>query len=119
MSSTVRRHLLALMLIAVGCVWAVPGAQQPAVQGLAHQLVHLQSVSHHHHEDAALHLDDAASAELSHHHASDGAKPVAWCALQASGLGPLPPHVLVTTDGPHSLAIVLEGPLRPPSALRA
>jgi len=119
MSPTVRRHLLALVLIAVGWVWAVPGAQQPAVQGLAHELVHLQSVSHHHHGDAALHLDDAAPAELSHHHASDGAKPLAWCMFEAGGLGPLLPHVLVTTDGPHSLAIVLDGPLRPPSALRA
>ncbi len=119
MSSTVRRHLLALVLVALGWVWAVPGAQQPAVQGLAHELVHLQSVSHHHHEDAALHLDDAAPAELSHHHASDGAKPLVWCAPEAGGLGPLPPHVLVTAAEPHSLAIVLERPLRPPSALRA
>jgi hypothetical protein len=118
-SSTVRRHLLALVLIAVAWVWAVPGEQQPAVQGLAHELVHLQSVSHHHHDDAGLHLGDAAPAELPHHHASDGAKPLAWCTLEATGLGLLPPHVLVTADGPHSLSVVLEGPLRPPSALRA
>ena len=69
--------------------------------------------------DAALHLDDAAPAELSHHHASDGAKPLVWCSPEPGGLGPLPPHVLVTAAEPHSLAIVLERPLRPPSALRA
>jgi hypothetical protein len=119
MSSTVRRHLLAIVLVALVWAWGIPGAQQPAVQGLAHELVHLQSVSHHHHEDAALHLDDAAPAELSHHHASDGAKPVAWCGLEASSTGPLPPHVLVTADGPYSLAIVLDAPLRPPRGLRA
>jgi hypothetical protein len=119
MSSTVRRHLLALVLVALAWVWAVPGAQQPAVQGLAHELVHLQAVSHHHHEDAGLHLDDAAPAELSHHHASDGAKPLAWCVPPAGSPSPLPHHVLVAAVGPHSLAIVLERPLRPPSALHA
>lgn len=119
MSSTIRRHLLALVLVAMAWAWAVPGAQQPAAQGLAHELVHLQSVSHHHHADAALHLDDAAPAELSHHHASDVAKPLAWCTPAPGGLGLLQPQVFVTADEPHSLAIVLDGPLRPPSARRA
>jgi hypothetical protein len=119
MSTPLRRYLLVLVLIAVAWVWAVPGEQQLAVKGLAHELVHLQFVSHHHHKDAALYLDDAAPAEASHHHASDGAKPMAWSVLEVRDLGALPRHVFVTTDQPHSVAVVLEGPLRPPSVPRA
>lgn len=118
MSSTVRSHLLTLVLIALAWAWVVPGTQQPAMQGLAHELVHLQSVPHLHHNDAALHLDDAAPAELSHHHASEVAKPLAWCAPCVTSPSTLQRHVLVTLDEPYSLAIVLAGALRPPRAPR-
>jgi hypothetical protein len=117
MSLTLRRHLLALLLVALAWVWAVPGPQQPASQGLAHELVHLQAVSHHHHDDASLHLDDVAGGELpSHQHTGDGAKPVAWTAPLHGDPDRLPPHPLVAATEPHSLAVVLDAPLRPPRA---
>jgi hypothetical protein len=116
MSPTLRRRLLAFVLVALTWVWAVPGPQQPAIQGLAHELVHLQAVAHHHHDDASLHLDEVAAGEPSHHHAGDGVKPVAWVVHTPGDAGPLPPHPLVAAAEPHSLAVVLDGPLRPPRA---
>lgn len=116
MSPTLRRHLLAFVLVALTWAWAVPGPQLSAAQGLAHELVHLQAVSHHHHDDASLHLDNVAAGEPSHQHAGDGAKPVAWVLAAPGHPGPLPRHPLVAAAEPHSLAVVLDGPLRPPRA---
>jgi hypothetical protein len=114
MSRALRCRLLTLLLIALAAAWALPGMPQPAVQGLAHDLVHLQSVSHHHHDDASLHLDEGAAAEATHHHAADGAKPMALCdAALPDRAGP-PSASPATRAGPHCLKVVLEGPLRPP-----
>jgi hypothetical protein len=117
MSPTLRRYLFSLLLVALAWVWAVLGPQQSAAQGLAHELVHLKAVSHHHHDDASLHLDDVAGGELpSHQHTGDGAKPVAWMAPSRGDPDRLPPHPLVAATEPHSLAVVLDAPLRPPRA---
>jgi hypothetical protein len=114
MPTSLRRRLLTFVLVALTWVWAVPGPLQPSVQGLAHELVHLQSVAHHHHDDASLHLDELAAGEPSHQHAGDGAKPVAWALPKPAEPGPLPAHALVATAEPHALAVVLDAPLRPP-----
>jgi hypothetical protein len=114
MSPTVRRRLLASVLFALAWVWAVPGPLQPSAQGLAHELVHLQSVAHHHHDDASLQLDEVLAGELSHQHAGDGAKPVAWATPKLAEPGPAPAHPLVAAAEPHALAVVLDAPLRPP-----
>jgi hypothetical protein len=119
MPASFRRPLTAIVLFALAWVWGFPGGQQPAVQGLAHELVHLQSVAHHHQDDAHLQLDDATPAELSHHHAGDGGKPLAASVAILRSGGPLPSHVLVSTPLPHSLSVVLAGLLRPPSDGRA
>jgi hypothetical protein len=114
MSPTVRRRLLAFMLVALAWVWAVPGPLQPSAQGLAHELVHLQSVAHHHHDDASLQLDEVLAGEPSHQHASDAAKPLAWATPKPAEPGALPVHPLVAAAEPHALTVVLDAPLRPP-----
>jgi hypothetical protein len=119
MSTALRRRLTALLLLALAWVWAGPGMQQPALQGLAHEWVHLQSQAHHHHPDASLHLDAADAAEPSHQHASDSAKPGVGHDPLAGPLHHPRPGAPVASAGPHWLSVVLESPLRPPRVQRS
>jgi hypothetical protein len=109
-----RHPLLLLLLLALLVSWAAPRLQPLAASGLAHHLVHLQAVAHHHHEDASLHLDETDASEAPHFHAADSAKPLAACADAALCQGVRPGSAPAVRDGPHSLSVVPEALLRPP-----
>jgi hypothetical protein len=115
-----RRAWLVSLLAALTLVWA---AVLPASVGdLGHVLDHAQSLAHHHHDDASLHLgDDPAAAGTGvgggeHQHAVDGFVTLAPAAEGAPAVAhgrPEPPPVQAALSPPSADPRRL---LRPPRA---
>jgi hypothetical protein len=112
-----RRPLQAYLVLAVlfwqALSWVAPHAVNALAEQLAHEVVHVQDLDHHHHADASLHLADDLE-EPAHFHADNGSFPVGLIAPAAI-------HGFVSLPCPLPVARVAEPPpapidgwLRPP-----
>ena len=115
---TMYRPLKAYLVLAVllwqALAWAAPHVVKAQAEQLAHQVVHVQDVDHHHHADQSLHLS-SNSDSTAHFHADDGFQPIGLTVLAAeAGFAALPnaPSHTILSEPP---TVFLDGLLRPPS----
>lgn len=95
-------------------VCATPWSQAQRQIDLPHTFAHVQELSHHHHSDRSLHVDEHGSEVVGHHHFSETSQP----------MGLVPPKRSVELIGPRTQrftdasafigSVFLKAPLRPP-----
>ena len=109
-----RATFLILVVLWQTLVWLTPWGQDQRGVDLANSVAHAQEVAHHHHDDHALHLDDAVSEAVQHHHAHEGVQLLGLLpAVHGFAFDRPRPHRFSSRAGPIA-DVFLQGPLRPP-----